>query len=295
MFSDILLTSDFDRTLTAANGPIPQRNLEAIAYFMENGGTFTVNTGRNLPMAVNAILRNVPMNAPFLFAEGCGMYDTQKMQLIEYTALPIDISDIVAEIAEKYPYITPEIHCIDKHYRYAYDFGWDCFNRNNHCADWDYCAVSDIDQPILRLVLRARLSPENTAKGYVGSMLYDSTEAEDAVFQQIADEIEGRYGDRIHVFRANRWITSIRPMGCNKLNIARKLQRQLGKKILICIGDDRNDISMLEGADYAFCPKDGAVAEKYSTVCPCAEGAVADLIYNEIPKILKERENGNLL
>ena len=46
MFSDVLLTVDFDRTLTDPSANIPQRNLDAIAYFMEHGGAFTVNTGR---------------------------------------------------------------------------------------------------------------------------------------------------------------------------------------------------------------------------------------------------------
>ena len=34
-FSDILLTVDYDRTLTAPDSSIPERNLEAIRYFME--------------------------------------------------------------------------------------------------------------------------------------------------------------------------------------------------------------------------------------------------------------------
>ena len=41
MFSDVLLTVDYDRTLTDPDARIPQRNLEAIRYFMENGGAFT--------------------------------------------------------------------------------------------------------------------------------------------------------------------------------------------------------------------------------------------------------------
>ena len=51
IYSDVLLTVDYDRTLTATDSTIPQRNLEAIRYFMENGGAFTVNTGRSVPMA----------------------------------------------------------------------------------------------------------------------------------------------------------------------------------------------------------------------------------------------------
>ena len=44
IYSDVLLTVDFDRTLTAPDSSIPERNIEAINYFIENGGVFTVNT-----------------------------------------------------------------------------------------------------------------------------------------------------------------------------------------------------------------------------------------------------------
>ena len=62
-FSDILLTVDYDRTLTAPDSSIPERNLEAIRYFMENDGAFTVNTGRSVPM-IQVFRDRVPVNAP---------------------------------------------------------------------------------------------------------------------------------------------------------------------------------------------------------------------------------------
>ena len=40
IYSDVLLTVDYDRTLTAYDSTIPERNLEAIRYFMDNGGAF---------------------------------------------------------------------------------------------------------------------------------------------------------------------------------------------------------------------------------------------------------------
>ena len=72
------------------------------------------------------------------------------------------------------------------------------------------------------------------------------------------------------------------------LNAARTLQKQLGKSILVCVGDAHNDIPMLDGADYAYCPADGAVADRYETVCSCAEGAVADVIYRKLPSVLAQ-------
>ena len=55
----------------------------------------------------------------------------------------------------------------------------------------------------------------------------------------------------------------------------------------MCVGDEENDLPMLEGADYSFCPADSALAHRFTNVCPCGDGAVADVIYNELPKILK--------
>ena len=44
--------------------------------------------------------------------------------------------------------------------------------------------------------------------------------------------------------------------------------------------------TMLYEADYAYCPADSILAGQYETVCSCAEGAVADVIYKKIPAIL---------
>ena len=50
-----------------------------------------------------------------------------------------------------------------------------------------------------------------------------------------------------------------------------------------------NDITMLDGADFAFCPADGIVADRYPNVCNCQDGAVADVIYKKIPEILRNK------
>ena len=97
----------------------------------------------------------------------------------------------------------------------------------------------------------------------------------------------GDYDERtVELFRACARILDIHAKGVSKANAARSLQKQLGKKILVCVGDADNDILMLDNADFAFCPADGIVADRYETVCDCAKGAVADVIYKKIPQIL---------
>ena len=102
LFDDILLTVDYDRTLTAPDSTIPQRNLEAIRYFMENGGHFTVNTGRSLPMT-NCFRDIVPVNAPLLLYNGSAAYDMDAGELINCKPLDIDPQTLVRDLATRFP------------------------------------------------------------------------------------------------------------------------------------------------------------------------------------------------
>ena len=82
-FDGVLLVSDFANTILNTElprrtgcpiPPISQRNVEAIRYFMANGGRFAVATGRALP-AFRMFAEQVPMNAPAVVCNGGALYD----------------------------------------------------------------------------------------------------------------------------------------------------------------------------------------------------------------------------
>ena len=78
-YSNMLMVSDFDRTLTDYDHKIPKANIDAINYFISEGGLFTVGTGR----ARNTFLPKVgtvPLNAPCIVSNGAEIYDYQKMR-----------------------------------------------------------------------------------------------------------------------------------------------------------------------------------------------------------------------
>ena len=281
LFSDILLTVDFDRTLTAPDSTIPARNLEAIEYFMANGGTFTMNTGRSIPMSLRNILGIVPNNAPLLLYNGSGDYDERAGQFTRYAPIALDYVQLLPELQERFPKLNIEIQAIDAHYLMRKDAGWEAYCENNGCP-WKYAPVEEIPGPFIKFSFYGEFR-ENT----VASM-YQATEEELALFDEMTEYMQRNYGDRIEIFRACARIADIHAKGASKLNAARGLQKQLGKKILVCVGDAENDLTMLHGADYAFCPSDGSVAHLFPNVCACTDGAVADVIYNELPKILGE-------
>ena len=282
LYSDILLTVDFDRTLTAPDSTIPERNMEAIRYFMENGGTFTVNTGRSIPMSLRNILHIVPHNAPLLLYNGSADYDENTDQLTRFAPIDLDPMAVLPELQARFPHLNVEVQAIDAHYLMQKDAGWEDYCDNNGCP-WKYAEPDQIPGPFIKFSLYGQFR-ENT----VASM-YDATEEELRLFEEGIRYIEDTYGQKVEIFRACARIADMHAKGCSKLNAARALQKTLGKKILVCVGDAENDLTMLEGADYAFCPADGVVADRFENVCPCADGAVADVIYEKIPRILKNK------
>lgn len=282
LFSDVLLTVDFDRTITATDSTIPARNLEAVRYFMENGGTFTLNTGRSIPMSVKNIFGVIPTNAPLLLYNGSAAYDEKTGKLTRWAPLDLDPEEVLPALQARFPWLNVEVQALDAHYLMRKDARWEDYCDNNSCP-WKYAAPGEIPGPFIKFAFYGEFR-ENT----VASM-YQATPEELRQFDEMIAFMEANYGEKIEIFRACARIADIHAKGVSKLSSARQLQKDLGKKILVCVGDAENDLTMLEGADYAFCPSDGSVAERFPNVCPCGEGAVADVIYEKIPEILKNR------
>ena len=280
MYSDILLTVDFDRTMTAPDSTIPPRNLEAIKHFIANGGAFTVNTGRSIPMCVENLIPAVPVNAPMLLYNGSAAYDTSTNTLTRFAPIDIDPTVIIPDLKARFPELNVEIQALDAHYLTEKNPGFEKYCESNHCR-WGYTTPDAVPQPFIKISLYGEFRKPTVAD------MYNTTEEELALFERAIGYVEQTYGEKLDIFRACARIIDLHKKGVSKLHSARILQKELGKKILICVGDAENDITMLDGADYAFCPSDGIVADRYPNVCPCAQGAIADVIYQKIPEILQ--------
>lgn len=279
IFSDVLLTVDFDRTLTGPDSTIPERNLTAIRYFIENGGAFTVNTGRSLPMT--KVFRDiVPVNVPLLLYNGSAAYDLENGRILEPALIPLEQSRIIRRIMHLVPDMTVEVQGLDAHYIFEENPAWDAFSEGNHCA-WRHAKPEDDLGPFLKLALYGRIGSAAV------SALYEYTPEEIRRFDEVQQLLQEELGDYCEIFRAAPKILDIHARGVSKAHAARRLQKKLGRSILVCVGDGENDVSMLDDADFAFSPGDAIVADRYPNVCNCADGAVADVIYEKIPVILK--------
>ena len=276
LFDDVLLTVDFDRTMTAPNSSVPQRNIDAVTYFMENGGAFTVNTGRGMATFWK-YLDTIPHNVPFLMYNGSAAYDNG--ELTQLKELDLDVWSTMAQMRALFPEMNLEIQGTRVHY--LVDHRPEMVALYEHMGwRWEPAVVGSDVGPFIKFSLFGKaLKP--TVAG-----MFEATEEEVRRFDEAEKIIKDLYGEKVEVFRAAPKIIDVHAAGVSKLNAARQLQAKLGRKILVCVGDAPNDLTMLEGADYAFCPADAELADRFDTVCDCANGAVADVIYKKIPEIL---------
>lgn len=276
-FDDFLITSDYDHTLTGPDGTIPERNMEAIRYFIEKGGAFTVNTGRS-GVSARALMEQVPANAPFLLMNGSSMM--QNGECLELHTIDLEPWSVMTRIQEAFPGMETEVQDNRCHYiQFPTPKRLEWYEK----MGWTYKLVQPGDDvgPFAKfnVVPSEQLRQESKADP-------QRREALIRLFDRVHTYIEEHWGDKLAVYRSGPDFLNVHAKGCSKIGAARRLQERLGKKYLICIGDADNDLPMLDGADFAFCPSDGVVADRYETVCSSGEGAVADVIYEKIPEIL---------
>ena len=276
MFSDVLMTVDFDRTMTGPDSKIPQRNLDAVAFFMENGGTFTINTGRSVS-SFHKHLGKLPVNAPVLMYNGSARWDNGVLS--DLKLLDFDLWETVKTVRTLFPDMNLEIQGTQYHDLVDPEEAYAKFYEE---LGWPHRIVKEGDDlgPFVKFALAG--SPRS--KGV--ATLFECTPEEMAAFDAAQAKLVQMWGDKIEVYRAASRIIDVHAKGVSKIAAARQLQQELGKKILVCVGDAENDLPMLEGADYAYAPADGVVADRFENVCNCADGAVADVIYKKIPEIL---------
>ena len=248
LFDGYLMCVDFDGTV-AHRGKIVPKNVDAIRYFEEQGGRFTICTGRQPAFMVGNDL-SVKLNAPLLCMNGTILYDMEENQILKCWTVGRDLWEHCERLFVKYP---EEISSI----RY----------------------YTPTCEPILE---RGVNIPEDMHP-YFDMPLYKVIVI---VHREVSDrmlaEIAAVSGARYHVSRS--WIQGIelQSITSGKGVAVNTLREMLGNiHTVVCAGDYENDISMLEVADISYAVGNAVPAVKAAamrqTIC-CEDGAIAAII-----------------
>lgn len=269
-FSDLILVSDFDQTMTDYNSCIPQSNLDAIRYFIEEGGIFTLATGRSLPMSRYRFL-DVPVNAPLIVCNGAAAFDPVTEEVLFCHPLPDSCMELMRHYERTFPHLRLEIHCLDKHYIFNHDAERDAYLKRQKAAyayvDWD-----EVPHPQVKFCM---YSPRSD----IFSITADSEEGQ--FFAWLEKDANERGKGSIIALNSLPGLVEVQVANTSKGLAARELAQRFGRKTLVCAGDAINDLSMLEEADIAFVPTscdDRIRGLGFRDAASCTEGTIADVI-----------------
>ena len=248
IFDGYLMCVDFDGTV-AHGGKIVPCNVDAIRYFEEQGGRFTICTGRQPAFIVESNLP-VKLNAPLLAMNGTILFDMEKTEILRCWTSGRELWEWSEELFLRYP---TEIEAI----RY----------------------YTPTCEPILT---RGENTPEDMHPYFDLPLYKVIVIVHSAVSDRMIREITETSGDRFHVSRS--WIRGIELQSpdSGKGVAVKTLRRMLGNiHTVVCAGDYENDISMLRVADISYAVGNAVPAVKEAAMretVDCADGAIAAII-----------------
>lgn len=270
-FTGVLLASDFDNTLLytedalrtgAPVPPLPERNREALKYFMAQGGRFAIATGRALP----AFLRHagdVPMNAPGVVCNGAAIYDFEKGEYLDAALLDDQARQRGQAVLDRFPSVAVEAYHIDNVIHVVRP---NAISRQHehmtHVSLTEAPSLPEVPLPLGKLLFEA---DHETLEGVL-AFLTEQGWAEDYEL----------------IFSVSH-LLEMTIQGASKGGMIRRLAARLGISMehVYCAGDEANDLSMLHAAAEGFAPANASAAVRESgatVVCDAREGAIADVI-----------------
>lgn len=271
IFSGCLIVSDIDGTLLH-HGEICDENIKAIEYFKENGGYFTVATGRGLG-AFDVEYKKSGANAPAIGIHGGLIYDFCKQELIYCNTLGEKDKNAVFKVLEHYPNAGCEVFCDGRPnvVRHSKDIDWHVEYQHMNAGEFT----------------AKELLGRNWSKVIFSTENYDKFE-----MLEYAKTLEVEKGAFKITSAVLAKLLELYPVSNKKSTAMYFLADKLGieHKRVFSIGDYYNDLDMIENAAYSAAvkdsPKEITDAAKYITNASCKEGAVAEFIYH-IEDLLK--------
>ena len=260
-FKGVMLISDYDDTLYGSDLHVSEENRSAIRYFMEQGGRFTVATGRaRKTFSPQVTLEDIPLNAPVILSNGATIFDYQTDQLVRRTYLPDRVLEDMLDVCAKFPELGFEAYYQNEIFVHNPNLV-----TERHMArvgmDYTVIPIEEMPLPITKIIL----------------------EQDNPMLKEVQAYMQQTVGESYEVIFSNRYLLELTAKGSHKGGSALWLAEHLGisREHLYCVGDNQNDIPMLEVAKIGFAPETCTEVVKEwgpRLVRGCDDGCVASII-----------------
>lgn len=260
-FDGVLFYSDYDDTLYNSAHTVSPENHAAIRYFQENGGRFSVATGRAHRTFTPQIAREgLVLNAPVVLSNGAALYDYGAGRYLVRTFLDGDAPRRLAQLCADFPELALEAYHDDDIY----------VHNPNHVTTAHLAKVAgrQIPCPILEM-------PTPWDKVIL--------EQHEPYLKEVQARLLHQWGAAYEAIFSNPVLLEVTAKNSHKGAMVARAAQLLGiaRENLYCMGDNQNDIPMLALSAIPFAPANCARAVKdwgARVLGGCDEHAVAQAI-----------------
>lgn len=257
-YENIYIYTDVDGTISTWNYEMPQSNLDAIKYFVENGGHFGIATGRG-----KHGVRTLPclpyINMPCILANGGVIVKMDDDKPIFFKQLPKKAREIALDIRDKYPTVPIMVWGEENRFDIS---DRDYCHENLGLKDTVFTTLENLTEPWAKLFFYLEPKYKNTFMEYVEKLGKDEV----CISSSSANYVE------------------VMPNGISKGEALQKIIDiyNIDKQNLLVSGDFNNDLPMLsiEGVR-SFCPSNAEVCVKnvvQEVLCHVSEGIIPQML-----------------
>lgn len=238
-FDGVMILTDMDGTLLNSQRQLSQGNQEAARYFMEQGGLFSVATGR-AKRAMEYFMPELTINAPAVLFNGSVVYDFEKNAPVWEKPLEENAAwDFARDMMERFPFLGFEVFLADGEF----------VARSNPITEKHFVSIR------LPLVERPL---EKIPQPWVKFNLTGEPEK----MGPVAEYAQKQYGEEYFMQFSSPYFYEVMAKGANKGAGAETVCRIKGihKGHLYTLGDNLNDKELMECAALSFAPENAAPA-----------------------------------
>lgn len=260
-FDGVLFVTDYDDTLYNHQLRVSEANRAALRYFMDQGGRYTIATGRAYNTFTPQIERErLAFNAPVVLGNGAAIYDYEAGRYLVRTQLADETPARLEELCQAFPELGFEAYHGEDIYAFRPNFVTK-LHMDRVRTPYTVCPIQEMPRPWTKVIL----------------------EQEEPYLQQVRSWFAERWGTDYEIIFSNQYLLEITGKGCNKGTMVAEIARRLGidPGKVYCMGDNQNDIPMLALSAIPFAPGNCAQAVKdwgATVLCHCDEDAVAQAV-----------------
>lgn len=262
-FDGVLLAVDYDDTLYSSKKQgISQENRDAIAYFMSEGGYFTVATGRSYTnFTIQMSREKPPLNCPAILSNGASIYDYHLGYMLYECLMPAAIVKDMDLLCRRYATLGFEAYCGDEVY----------LHNPNSITDHHMTRAGLIghEMPVLEM-------PKPWIKAII-------QQEDREILRKAQGYMRSRWGEKYEVIFSNPFLLEVTDKGIQKGSSVLWLAHHLGVKHedIYCMGNGENDVPMVEVSALKCVPANGVkvLQEECPVKLPsCEDHCVAALV-----------------